>query len=123
MRNYFCIAITILCIHFGYNYFFQQFDAIPSIEQTDYYDNGNIKSEYHFIAEKNHWITKHYHRNGDLETIGVVKDGVKFGEWISYDLNGEAHYSYYDNGVRIANDLNVAEILSFKNKTGNLHSK
>ena len=112
-----------VCIYFAYNHFMSQRDSVPILEQKNYYENGNIKSTYHFIAEKNHWITKHYRRNGDLETIGVVKDGVKFGEWISYGMNGEAQYSYYDNGVRIANDLDVAEVLSFRNSIGNLHSE
>ena len=65
--------------------------------EKTYHDNGNLKSIGSLKDGKWEGEWKTYYDNGELTKIGSYKDGKKDGEWKSYHENGElAETGLYD---------------------------
>ena len=110
--------------------------------KLEYYDNGNILSQIHYLDGKRDGSCRYYYQNGTLMTEGFYKNGKMTGMWMSYFEDGqlESHgiykytesevYSrkdgvwkyYYDNGQLERKSIikDGIEELKFYDKDGNL---
>jgi len=113
--------------------------------KIEYYDNGNVLSQIHYLDEKRDGSCRYWYEDGTLMTEGFYKNGKMTGFWMSYHENGqlESHgtyeytesgvYSrkdggweyYYDNGHLQRESIikNGVEELKFYDKDGNLLPK
>lgn len=108
---------------------------LPNGEQTDYYENGKIKSAVHFKDGMHDGSAKHYHKNGNRKAIGNLKNNLRIGTWTFFDESDKKTYSTkFKNGVaQISNksfkdfvgkykvNESTERIISFKK--GHLYSK
>jgi antitoxin component YwqK of YwqJK toxin-antitoxin module len=80
----------------------------------EYYDNGTLKSEGHYLNEERHGIWKWYYREGALEQEShylnndlmsqksYYKDGITLKEeydgflWFKYNEDGTITYAFYE---------------------------
>ena len=57
--------------------------------KLEYWDNGNILSQVHYVDGVRDGSCRNYHKNGILMDEGFYKDGKMTGIWISYYDNGQ----------------------------------
>jgi len=110
--------------------------------KLEYYDNGNVLSQIHYLDGKRDGSCRHWYKNGQLMNEGFYKNGKMTGPFMSYYENGQIQshgnykytesgvYSrkdgvwkyYYDNGTiqSESNIKNGVEELKFYDKEGNL---
>ena len=113
--------------------------------KTQYWPNGQVLSQIHYLDGKRNGSCRHWYENGALMNEGVYKNGKMTGFWMSYHRNGqlESHgtykytesavYSrkdgvweyYYDNGQLQRESIikDGVEELKFYDKDGNLLPK
>lgn len=66
----------------------------------EFYKNGNLKTEQHFIDDKNVDTAKFYHSNGKISAIQIYDKGYKAGCWESYNDQGKLYSKIcFRNGV------------------------
>jgi len=71
--------------------------------KLEYYDNGQVLSQIHYLDGKRDGSCRHWYKNGQLMNEGFYKNGKMIGDWMSYHENGqlESHgaYKYTESGV------------------------
>ncbi len=74
-----------------------------SEEKIEYWDNGLVLSQIHYLDVKRDGSCRHWYKNGQLMNEGFYKNGKMIGPWMSYHENGqiESHgtYKYTESGV------------------------
>jgi len=97
----FILLISIPFIGFG-----------QSEEKNEYWDNGQVLSQIHYLDGKRDGSCRHWYKNGQLMNEGFYKNGKMTGYWMSYYENGQIQSeSIIKDGV---------EELKFYDKEGNL---
>ncbi len=68
-------------------------DSYPkkSGETKSFYDNGFLKMKGKLKGDQMHGSWEWFRRDGTMLRSGAFKDGVKTGEWITYDRSGAPH--------------------------------
>ena len=71
--------------------------------KLEYYDNGNVLSQIHYLDGKRDGSFRHWYKNGQLMNEGFYKNGKMIGTFISYYENGQiqnhGNYKYTESGV------------------------
>ena len=71
--------------------------------KIEYYDNGNVLSQIHYLDGKRDVSCRYWYEDGTLMTEGFYKNGKMIGFWMSYHDNSqlESHgtYKYTESGV------------------------
>ena len=71
--------------------------------KIEYWDNGNVLSQVHYLDGIRDGSCRYYYKNGTLMSEGFYKNGKMIGIWMSYHDNGqlESHgtYKYTESGV------------------------
>ena len=69
----------------------------------EYYDNGNVLSQIHYVDGKRDGSCRYWYDDGTLMNEGFYKNGKMTGIWMSYYENAqiESHgtYKYTESGV------------------------
>jgi antitoxin component YwqK of YwqJK toxin-antitoxin module len=66
-----------------------------------YYENGNIKTEYHFTEGVLNGITTLYFENGQKKEVRSYKNGRKDGIWYLWNIEGvKISQAYYKNNKK-----------------------
>jgi len=113
--------------------------------ELEYWDNGNVLSQVHYLDGKRDGSCRYYYKNGPLMNEGFYKKGKMIGKWMSYFEDGQikSHGSYkytesglysrkdgvweyyYDNGQLQSESIikDGVEDLKFYDKKGNLLPK
>ena len=88
----FILLITIPFIGFG-----------QSEEKIEYWDNGQVLSQIHYLDGKRDGSCRHWYKNGQLMNEGFYQNGKMTGYWMSYYSNGQiqnhGNYKYTESGV------------------------
>ena len=63
--------------------------------KTDYFENGQIKSQYTLKDSKVNGKINTYHENGKLQKTGYYVDGKASGNFTEYDDQGEKTVEYF----------------------------
>ena len=88
----FILLISIPFIGFG-----------QSEEKNEYWDNGQVLSQIHYLDGKRDGSCRHWYKNGQLMNEGFYKNGKMIGPFMSYYENGQiqnhGHYKYTESGV------------------------
>ena len=91
--------------------------------KLEYYDNGNVLSQIHYLDEKRDGSCRYWYEDGTLMTEGFYKNGKMTGFWMSYHDNGqlESHgtYKYTESGVYSRKD----GVWKYYYDNGNLESE
>ncbi|WP_088653435.1 toxin-antitoxin system YwqK family antitoxin [Geofilum rhodophaeum] len=67
--------------------------------KKEYFDDGSLKYLYHIKDDIPHGEFKSFFASGELESIGILRNGVKVGEWIWYHESGNVqNRSFYKEG-------------------------
>jgi|TARA_B110000211_G_scaffold154432_1_gene175258 antitoxin component YwqK of YwqJK toxin-antitoxin module len=95
----FILLLTLPFIGFGQNE-----------EKIEYWDNGHVLSQIHYLDVKRDGSCRHWYKNGQLMNEGFYKNGKMIGPWMSYHENGQikSHgtYKYTESGVYSRKDGN-----------------
>ncbi len=71
--------------------------------KLEYYDNGNVLSEIHYLDGKRDGSCRYWYEDRTLFSEGFCKNGKMTGFWISYYNNGQVlsqgTYKYTESGV------------------------
>ena len=71
--------------------------------KIEYWDNGNVLSQVHYLDGIRDGSCRYYYKNGTLMSEGFYKNGKMIGMWISYYENGQINshgsYKYTESGV------------------------
>ena len=71
--------------------------------KIEYWDNGKVLSQIHYLDGKRDGSCRYYYKNGTLMNEGFYENGKMTGIWMSYHENGqiESHgtYKYTESGV------------------------
>ena len=67
---------------------------LPSGLVSNYYGNGNLKSQGHIINDVMHGHWSHYYRDGNLESDRYYFNGQPTGDWYSY-YNGNTDIEHH----------------------------
>ena len=71
--------------------------------KIEYWDNGQVLSQIHYLDGKRDGSCRYWYKNGTLMNEGFYKKGKMTGIWMSYHENGklESHgtYKYTESGV------------------------
>ncbi len=68
----------------------------------EWYDNGELKAEGHYVDEERSGEWVEYHPKGYKQAVGHYESGRRTGKWIFYHHNGEKRASgHYDGGRRV----------------------
>ena len=71
--------------------------------KLEYYDNGNVLSEIHYLDGKRDGSCRYWYEDRTLFSEGFYKNGKMTGFWISYYNNGQVlsqgTYKYTESGV------------------------
>jgi len=71
--------------------------------KLEYYDNGNVLSQIHYLDGKRDGSCRYWYDDGTLMNEGFYKNGKMTGRWMSYFEDGqlESHgtYKYIESGV------------------------
>ena len=71
--------------------------------KIEYWDNGNVLSQIHYLDGKRDGSCRYWYEGGILMNEGFYKNGKMTGIWMSYHENGkiESHgtYKYTESGV------------------------
>ena len=71
--------------------------------KLEYWDNGNILSQVHYVDGVRDGSCRNYYKNGILMDEGFYKDGKMTGIWLSYYDNGQikekGKYSHENSNV------------------------
>ena len=71
--------------------------------KLEYYDNGNVLSQIHYVDGKRDGSCRYWYDDGTLMNEGFYKNGKMTGIWMSYYENAqiESHgtYKYTESGV------------------------
>ena len=74
-----------------------------SKEKIEYWDNGKILSQIHYLDGKRDGSCRYWYKTGQLMSEGFYKNGKMTGNWTSYHENGqlESHgiYKYTESGA------------------------
>ena len=74
-----------------------------SEEKIEYWENGQVLSQIHYLDGKRDGSCRHWYKNGQLMNEGFYKNGKMTGYWISYHENGQiqnhGNYKYTESGV------------------------
>ena len=78
--------------------------SFGQIETTiEYWDNGKVLSQIHYLDGKRDGSCRYYYENGVLMNEGFYKNGKMTGIWISYHKNGQikshGSYKYTESGA------------------------
>jgi len=78
--------------------------------ELEYWDNGNVLSQVHYLDGKRDGSCRYYYKNRTLMNEGFYKKGKMIGLWISYYENGQLKnrgtYKYIESGVYSIKDGN-----------------
>jgi uncharacterized protein YdhG (YjbR/CyaY superfamily) len=68
-------------------------DSYPrkSGESREFYDNGFVKATGRVKGGQLHDAWRWFRRDGTIMRSGSFRDGVRVGEWVTYDSLGEPH--------------------------------
>ena len=80
---------------------------------TDYYENGSLKTVSETYMGQRHGGTSVYYENGNIKTYAMYKQGLPHGDTIAYYLNGRKEFEgkytegmadglsivYFENGM------------------------
>ena len=95
----FILLLTLPFIGFGQNE-----------EKTEYWDNGHVLSQIHYLDGNRDGSCRYWYKNGQLMNEGFYKNGKMIGPWMSYHENGQikSHgtYKYTESGVYSRKDGN-----------------
>jgi uncharacterized protein len=71
--------------------------------KTQYWDNGKMLEQIHYLDGKRDGSCKHWYKNGQIINEGLYKNGKMTGYWISYYENGQVEsngpYKYTESGL------------------------
>ena len=71
--------------------------------KLEYYDNGNVLSEIHYLDGKRDGSCRYWYEDRTLFSEGFYKNGKMTGFWISYYNNSQVlsqgTYKYTESGV------------------------
>ena len=71
--------------------------------KIEYWDNGKVLSQIHYLDGKRDGSCRYYYKNGTLMNEGFYENGKMTGIWMSYHENGQiaSHgtYKYTESGV------------------------
>jgi len=74
-----------------------------SEEKIEYWDNGQVLSQIHYLDGKRDGSCRHWYKNGQLMNEGFYKNGKMIGAFMSYYENGQiqnhGNYKYTESGV------------------------
>ena len=74
-----------------------------SEEKIEYWDNGQVLSQIHYLDGKRDGSCRHWYKNGQLMNEGFYKNGKMIGPFMSYYENGKiqnhGNYKYTESGV------------------------
>jgi len=74
-----------------------------SEEKIEYWDNGQVLSQIHYLDGKRDGSFRHWYKNGQLMNEGFYKNGKMIGAFMSYYENGQiqnhGNYKYTESGV------------------------
>jgi len=74
-----------------------------SEEKIEYWDNGQVLSQIHYLDGKRDGSCRHWYKNGQLMNEGFYINGKMIGTFISYYENGQTqnhgNYKYTESGV------------------------
>ena len=68
--------------------------------KTEYWDNGNKKSEQYYKDGKLHGNCTHWYEDGQKSYEGNWKDGNEDGKWTEWSDNGQGCLSLYSSFLR-----------------------
>jgi antitoxin component YwqK of YwqJK toxin-antitoxin module len=78
--------------------------------ELEYWDNGSVLSQVHYLDGKRDGSCRYYYKNGTLMNEGFYKKGKMIGLWMSYYENGQLKnrgtYKYIESGVYSIKDGN-----------------
>ena len=57
--------------------------------KIEYWDNGNVLSQVHYLDGIRDGSCRYYYKNGTLMSEGFYKNGKMIGIWMSYHENGQ----------------------------------
>lgn len=89
--------------------------------KTDYFENGQIKSQYTLKDSKVNGKINTYHENGKLQKTGYYVDGKANGNFTEYDDQGEKTVEYFMvndeiNGTgSVFKNNRLSQIIEYKN--------
>jgi antitoxin component YwqK of YwqJK toxin-antitoxin module len=71
--------------------------------KIEYWDNGQVLSQIHYLDGKRDGSCRHWYRNGQTMNEGFYKNGKLTGPFMSYYENGQIQnygsYKYTESGV------------------------
>ena len=74
-----------------------------SEEKIEYWENGQVLSQIHYLDGKRDGSCRHWYKNGQLMNEGFYKNGKMTGPFMSYYENGQiqnhGNYKYTESGV------------------------
>jgi len=74
-----------------------------SEEKIEYWENGQVLSQIHYLDGKRDGSCRHWYKNGQLMNEGFYKNGKMIGPFMSYYENGQiqnhGNYKYTESGV------------------------
>ena len=77
--------------------------SIEKEVKTQYWDNGKVLSQIHYLNGMRDGSCRHWYKNGQLMNEGFYKNGKMTGIWMSYYENGQLEsqgtYKYTESGV------------------------
>ncbi len=74
--------------------------SLPNDIQTDYFENGKVKSAIQFQDGSRNGSAKFYYENGSRKEVGMFKNNLRIGTWTFYDESDKKIYSTkFKNGL------------------------